>query len=171
VDSAKQTLAEINPHVEIVAVNAFLTESALFELCQQVDLVIDCTDNGLSRALINQVAMQAKKPLVSAAAIRWEGQVTVFDGREVNTPCYHCFDPLAIEGGETCDAQGIVAPVVGAIGLLQALEAVKVLLGRPSLIGEVLLFDGLTMTHRKMRLTQDPDCPVCQARRQAESVE
>lgn len=167
VESAKQTLTEVNPHVEIVAVNAFLTESALFDLCQHVDLVIDCTDNGLSRSLINRVVMRAKKPLVSGAAIRWEGQVTVFDGREVNTPCYHCFDPLAEEGGETCDAQGVVSPLVGAIGLLQALEAFKVLIDRPSLVGEVLLFDGLTMTQRKMRLTQDPDCPVCRARKGA----
>jgi adenylyltransferase/sulfurtransferase len=129
-------------------------------------VVVDCTDNGFSRTAINEAAMQAKKPLVSAAAIRWEGQLSVFDGRDPNAPCYLCFDPQANQGGETCDAQGIVAPLVGTLGVMQALETIKVLLDKASLIGEVLLFDGLTMTQRKFKLTQDADCPVCRARRE-----
>jgi adenylyltransferase/sulfurtransferase len=164
VDSAKTTLQDINPHIDINAINAFLSPEQLLALCQQADVVVDCTDNGFSRSAINIAAMQAQKPLVSAAAIRWEGQLSVFDGRDKDTPCYHCFDPHADQGGETCDAQGIVSPVVGVMGVMQALETVKVLLGNSSLIGEVLLFDGLTTTQRKFKLTQDPLCPVCLAR-------
>jgi adenylyltransferase/sulfurtransferase len=165
VNSAKETLAQMNPHIQIHAINAFLSPEQLLTLCQQADIVVDCTDNGLSRTAINAAAMQAKKPLVSAAAVRWEGQLSVFDGRSQDTPCYLCFDPKADQGGETCDAQGIVSPVVGTIGVMQALETMKVLLGNSSLIGKVMLFDGLTMTQRIFALSQDPDCPVCQNRR------
>lgn len=171
VESAKQTLTAMNPHIDITAVNAFLTTEALTQLCAQVDIVVDCTDNGLSRTIINEAAMTAKKPLVSAAAIRWEGQLSVFDGRDVHAPCYLCFDPLASQGGETCDAQGIAAPVVGSLGVMQALEVMKVLLDRPSLIGQVMIFDALDMNQRRFKLSQDPDCPVCQARRQTNSAE
>jgi adenylyltransferase/sulfurtransferase len=169
VESAKQTLLEVNPHITINAINAFLSPEQLLALCQQADVVVDCTDNGFSRTAINEAAMIAKKPLVSAAAIRWEGQLSVFDGRDLNAPCYLCFDPQANQGGETCDAQGIVAPVVGTLGVMQALETLKVLLGNASLIGEVLLFDGLTMNQRRFKLTQDPDCPVCAVRKQRNS--
>ena len=166
VESAKQTLAAVNPHITINAINAFLSPDKLLELCQQADVVVDCTDNGFSRTAINEAVMMASKPLVSAAAIRWEGQLSVFDGRDPKAPCYLCFDPHANQGGETCDAQGIVAPVVGTLGVMQALETLKVLLGNASLIGEVLLFDGLTMNQRRFKLTQDPDCPVCAARKE-----
>lgn len=169
VTSAKATLSQINPYVQIDTLDGFLGPDQLLALCRQVDVVVDCTDNGFSRTVINEAAMRAGKPLVSAAAIRWEGQLSVFDGRDPNAPCYLCFDPQAAMGGETCDAQGIVAPVVGTLGVMQALETLKVLLGKPSLIGQVLLFDGLTMTQRNFRLTQDPDCPVCQTRRQSAS--
>lgn len=169
VESAKQTLAAVNPHITINTLNAFLSPEQLLALCQQADVVVDCTDNGFSRAAINEAAMMAGKPLVSAAAIRWEGQLSVFDGRDLNAPCYLCFDPQANQGGETCDAQGIVAPVVGTLGVMQALETLKVLLGNASLIGEVLLFDGLTMNQRRFKLSQDPDCPVCAARKQLKS--
>ena len=169
VESAKQTLAAVNPHITLHAINAFLSPEKLFELCQQADVVVDCTDNGFSRTAINEAAMMAGKPLVSAAAIRWEGQLSVFDGRDLNAPCYLCFDPQANQGGETCDAQGIVAPVVGTLGVMQALETLKVLLGNASLMGEILLFDGLTMNQRRFKLTQDPDCPVCAARKQLKS--
>lgn len=169
VESAKQTLAAVNPHITIHTLNAFLSPEQLLTLCQQADVVVDCTDNGFSRTAINEAAMMAGKPLVSAAAIRWEGQLSVFDGRDLNAPCYLCFDPQANQGGETCDAQGIVAPVVGTLGVMQALETLKVLLGNASLIGEVLLFDGLTMNQRRFKLSQDPDCPVCAARKQLKS--
>lgn len=170
VDSAKQTLQSVNPHTTIHAINAFLSPEQLLQYCQQADVIVDCTDNGFSRTAINEAAMRAKKPLVSAAAIRWEGQLSVFDGRDLNAPCYLCFDPQANQGGETCDAQGIVAPVVGTLGVMQALETLKVLLGNASLIGEVLVFDGLTMQQRHFKLTQDPDCPVCQARKRQHST-
>lgn len=166
VESAKQTLAAVNPHITLHAINAFLSPDQLQTLCEQADVVVDCTDNGFSRTAINEAAMMTGKPLVSAAAIRWEGQLSVFDGRDLNAPCYLCFDPQANQGGETCDAQGIVAPVVGTLGVMQALETLKVLLGNASLMGEVLLFDGLTMNQRRFKLTQDPDCPVCAARKQ-----
>lgn len=165
VESAKQTLQAVNPHITINVINAFLGPEQLLKLCQQADVVVDCTDNGFARTAINEAAMMAEKPLVSAAAIRWEGQLSVFDGRDLNAPCYLCFDPQANQGGETCDAQGIVAPVVGTLGVMQALETLKVLLGNASLIGEVVLFDGLTMNQRRFKLTQDPDCPVCTARK------
>lgn len=165
VDSAKHTLMQINPHIEINTINTFLSPDKLLTLCKAADVIVDCTDNGFSRTAINEAAMQAQKPLVSAAAIRWEGQLSVFDGRDINAPCYLCFDPQAGQGGETCDAQGIVAPVVGTLGVMQALETIKVLLGKASLIGEVLLFDGLTMQQRRFKLQQDPDCPICRARK------
>lgn len=167
VESAKQTLTAINPHIDIEAINTFLTTEQLTSLCTQADIIVDCTDNGLSRTMINEAAMAAKKPLVSAAAIRWEGQLSVFDGRDVTAPCYLCFDPLASQGGETCDAQGIVAPVVGSLGVMQALETIKVLLNKASLIGQIMFFDALSMQQRLFKLQQDPNCPICQQRRQA----
>jgi len=166
VDSAKQTLQTVNPLIEIEAINAFLSPEQLGLLCQQADVILDCTDNGFSRTAINEAAMMARKPLVSAAAIRWEGQLSIYDGRDLNAPCYLCFDPQANQGGETCDAQGILSPVVGTMGVLQALETIKLLLGNPSLIGEVMVFDGLSLQQQRFKLSQDPDCPVCQARKQ-----
>jgi adenylyltransferase/sulfurtransferase len=166
VASAKQSLLSVNPHIQVNAIHAFLAPEQLVLLCQAADVIVDCTDNGFSRTAINEAAMMAAKPLVSAAAIRWEGQLSVFDGRDINSPCYLCFDPQANQGGETCDAQGIVAPVVGTLGVMQALETLKVLLGNASLIGEVMLFDGLTMQQRRFKLVQDPQCPICAARKE-----
>jgi adenylyltransferase/sulfurtransferase len=170
VDSAKQTLQSVNPLIEIQTINAFLSPEQLRQLCQQADVILDCTDNGFSRTAINEAAMMARKPLVSAAAIRWEGQLSVYDGRNPNAPCYLCFDPQANQGGETCDAQGVLSPVVGTMGVLQALETIKLLLGNPSLIGEVMVFDGLTLQQRRFKLSQDPSCPICQARKHQAEV-
>lgn len=160
-DSACVTLAALNPEVELVRVKRSLSEDTLPALVGEVDLVVDCSDNFATRFAVNAACTAAGKPLVSGAAIRMEGQVAVYSGQP-GGPCYQCLYPRDGALDETCTANGILAPVVGIIGSVQATEAVKILagIGEP-LYGRLLLLDAAAMEWRSLRLPADPACPIC----------
>lgn len=160
-DSARATLAALNPEVELVPLKRALTAATLEALLGDLDLVVDCCDNFATRFAVNAAAAAAGKPLVSGAAIQMEGQVAVFSGQP-GGPCYQCIYPRGEVEGETCATLGVLAPVPGIIGCVQATETIKVLtgLGRP-LYGRLLLLDAAAMEWRTVRITADPACPVC----------
>ncbi len=161
VDSAKQSLTALNPHIQIETINAVLDDHEIDALVEQHSIVMDCTDNVAVREQLNQSCFKHKKPLISAAAIRMEGMVTVFDYQE-NTPCYHCFSKLFGEQQLSCVESGILAPVVGMIGCLQAVEAIKVIANMgQTLAGRILMIDAMTMEFREMKLPKLPNCSVC----------
>lgn len=165
VDSARRTLAALNPEIRLEGVGERLSAANLPALVAGVDLVVDGSDNFATRFAVNDACCAAGVPLVSGAAIRTEGQVAVFSGRP-GGPCYQCLYPRDGGEDETCSANGVLAPLVGIIGSIQATEALKVLagLGEP-LFGHLLVLDALTMDWRRLRLGADPRCPVCAARR------
>jgi adenylyltransferase/sulfurtransferase len=160
-DSARIALTALNPEVELVTVKRSLTEETLPGLVADVDLVLDCSDNFATRFAVNAACMGARKPLVSGAAIRMEGQVAAFSG-QAGGPCYQCLYP--VDGGidETCTANGVLASLVGIVGSIQATEAIKMLtgLGEP-LTGRLLLLDAAAAEWRNLRLRADPACPIC----------
>lgn len=162
-DSARIALAALNPEVELIAVKRSLSEETLPDLVAGVDLVVDGSDNFATRFAVNAACVAAGKPLVSGAAIRMEGQVAVFSGKR-GGPCYQCLYSRDGEIDETCTANGVLAPVVGIVGSIQATEAIKVLtgLGEP-LMGRLLLLDAATMEWRSLRIPADPKCPICGA--------
>ena len=162
VESARDALLRLNPGIDIETRNTRLEGEALLEQIRRVDVVIDASDNFATRFALNDACVQAKTPLVSGAAIRFEGQVTVFDPRQDDSPCYRCLYRDEGELGQTCSENGVLAPVVGVIGSIQATEALKVLagIGHP-LVGRLLIWDALEMEWRNMRLRKDPACPVC----------
>lgn len=160
-DSARRTLAALNPEVALGTVKRSLTEETLPDLAADVDLVVDASDNFATRFAVNAACFKAGRPLVSGAAIRMEGQVSVFSGQP-GGPCYQCLYPRDVGMDETCGTTGVLAPVVGIIGSIQATEALKVItgLGEP-LFGRLLLLDAAAMEWRSLRLTADPACPIC----------
>ncbi|WES87716.1 molybdopterin-synthase adenylyltransferase MoeB [Dickeya fangzhongdai] len=161
VESARLTLQGINPHVHITPVQDNLDDDALLALVMQHDTVVDCTDNVSIRDRLNRLCFMQKTPLVSGAAIRMEGQISVFT-YQPEEPCYRCLSRLFGDGALTCVEAGVMAPLVGVIGSLQALETIKLLAryGQP-LAGKLLLFDAMTMQFREMRLPKNPDCDIC----------
>ncbi len=162
-ESAQAALAEINHEVNVVALNERVDEARLLELAARADVVMDCSDNFATRYALNRVCVQLKKPLVSGAATRFDGQVTVFDQRHAHSPCYHCLYPEQAATEETrCAVMGVFAPLVGVIGSLQAAEALKLLMGAgTSLCGRLLIMDGLHMELRTVKLGKDKTCSVC----------
>lgn len=165
-ESAHATLAALNPEVRVHAVTQKCAEADFARLAASADVVIDCSDNFTTRYALNRVCAQLKKPLVSGAAIGFEGQVTVFDFRRDDSPCYHCLFPDAgSDDALRCAENGVFAPLVGMIGTTQAAEAMKLLIGLgESLVGRLLLLDVLTLQWRSIRLTRDAGCPVCAQR-------
>ena len=163
--SAQQTLAAINPEVIVQTIDRKVDATALMQLAADADVVIDCSDNFETRYTLNQVCVALRKPLVSGAAIGFEGQVTVFDRRNDDSPCYHCLVPdMGAEEAMRCAENGVFAPLVGMVGTTQAAEAMKLLLGLgESLQGRLLLLDVLAMEWRSIRLHRDPGCKVCGA--------
>lgn len=162
VESARARLAALNPEVSVRTLDRALDARSLPEAIAGADLVVDATDNFRSRFAVNAACVRAGRPLVSGAAIRFEGQVTtVLPGSDA--PCYRClYDEATPDAAETCSETGVAAPLLGIIGSVQALEALKVLTGagRP-LAGRLLCLDGLTMQWRCLRYRRDPHCPVC----------
>jgi molybdopterin/thiamine biosynthesis adenylyltransferase len=163
VDSARAALAEINPEVRVNNLKERVQSARLQELVAQADVILDCSDNFATRYELNRACVQFKKPLVSGAAIRFTGQVTVFDLRQESSPCYHCLYPENTESEDTrCAEMGVFAPLVGIIGSLQAAEALKLLLGiGTTLCGRLLLMDALHSGLRTIKLARDANCPVC----------
>ena len=163
VDAAVARLAAINPDVELQRVASRVGGEELDALVAASDVVVDCTDNFETRHAVNRACVAHRKPLVSGAAIRFDGQIAVFDPRDAASPCYHCLfgEGDAIE--ETrCATMGVFAPLVGIVGATQAAEALKLLAGAGrSLAGRLLLLDTLSMEWRDMRVPRDPACPVC----------
>jgi adenylyltransferase/sulfurtransferase len=166
VESARQTLAEINPHVHVEAIAEKLAGDRLEELVAQSDIVLDATDNFATRHAINRACVARAKPLVSGAAVRFDGQVSVFDLRHPDSPCYACLFPEEGEFEEVrCAVMGVFAPLVGIIGSVQAAEALKVITGAGrDLRGRLLILDALDMEWRAVKIRRDPACPVCATR-------
>ncbi len=161
--SAQRALNAINPEVVVHTVQEKSTEQAFEQLISVADVVLDCSDNFATRYALNRLCFKLKTPLVSGAAIGFEGQVTVFDFRHQASPCYHCLFPD--DGSEAemrCSENGVFSPLVGMIGTTQAAEAMKLLMGiGQSLEGRLLLLDALNMEWRTIRLGKDQECAVC----------
>ena len=165
-ESLKSSVLSLNADCQVETVNERLDETTFTQYVQQADVVLDCTDNFDARFAINAACVDNKKPLVTGAAIRFEGQVMVYHPGVDGSPCYQCLYPDAGEIEETCSANGVIAPLVGIIGSVQALEAIKCLtgVGEP-LSNRLLILDGLEMRWREMKTRIDPVCPVCQRNR------
>jgi molybdopterin-synthase adenylyltransferase len=163
VDSARATLAEINPEVNVNSLKERVGSARLQELVARADVILDCSDNFATRYALNRICVQLKKPLVSGAAIRFAGQVTVYDLRHDSSPCYHCLFPEDSAGEDTrCAEMGVFAPLVGIVGSLQAAEALKLLMEvGTTLNGRLLLIDALHTQLRTIKLSRDANCPVC----------
>src|SRR5690349_17410294 len=166
VAAASARLAAINPLIRIEKIERRIGPDELGALAARVDIVVDCCDNFATRHAVNRACVVAKTPLVSGAAIRFDGQIAVFDPRDPRSPCYHCLfgEGEALE--ETrCAIMGVFAPLVGIVGATQAAEALKLLAGvGESLAGRLLLLDTLAMEWREVRVPRDPECPVCGSR-------
>jgi molybdopterin-synthase adenylyltransferase len=162
VTSAQRMLAALNPEVQVTAIAGQLDPEALVEQVQATDAVVDCSDNFATRFALNRVCVANKTPLISGAAIRLEGQVAVFRPERADSPCYRCLYKDMDELGESCSQTGVLAPLVGIIGSIQATETIKVLLDiGETLTGRLLVLDALNMEWRSIKLRKDPDCPVC----------
>ena len=160
--SAAETLQAINPDVQVTTIPERLSGKQLASEVQQADVVLDCSDNFDTRFAVNAACVTHRTPLVSGAAVRMEGQVAVFLPGTPDSPCYACLYKQGEDDDQTCAENGVLSPVVGIIGSLQALEAIKVLLSLGSnLCGRLLVFDGLQNDWRSLKLQRDPDCPVC----------
>ncbi len=163
VDSIVQAVAAINPEVRVTPVAARADAALLDTLVAQADVVLDCCDNFATRHLINAACVKHRKPLVSGAAIRFDGQITVYDPRSATSPCYACVFPPDDAFEETrCATMGVFAPLVGIVGAVQAAEALKLLsVAGSSLAGRLLMLDGRHMEWTEMRLPRALACPVC----------
>jgi adenylyltransferase/sulfurtransferase len=161
VASARESLLALNPECRVETIDQMLEDEALAAEVAKADLVIDCCDNFATRFAINAACVAAETPLVSGAAIRMEGQVSVFNGQP-GGPCYRCLYSDEGTEDETCSENGVLAPLVGIIGSVQATEAIKVLTGAgETLSGRLLILDALRMEWRNLKLKADPNCPVC----------
>ena len=162
VESAKHTLLRMNPDIQIEAINHRLEGEELAQEIAASDVVLDCTDNFATRFAVNRACVTSKTPLVSGAVIRFEGQITVFTPGVDDSPCYNCLYPDQGELEETCVRNGVIAPLPGIIGSMQALEAIKLIIGiGQSLSGRLLLLDALSMEWNRMKLKKNPQCPTC----------
>ena len=163
VQSATKAIAKINPEINVVPIQEYVDEKRLQKLVKEVDIVVDASDNFATRHTINQVCVTYKKPLVSGAAIRFNGQISVFNLTNNASPCYHClFSKDGSNEDMHCATMGVFSPLVGAIGCMQAMETIKILLNiGATLNGRLMLLDGLTMEWRSIKLNKDPECTIC----------
>lgn len=162
-DSGKQTLEDINPSINIVALKERVSGERLNELVRNASVVLDCSDNFATRHAINRACVANRVPLVSGAAIKFDGQISVFDPRGGNAPCYACLFPEDQEFEEVnCGTMGVFAPLVGIIGSMQAAEALKLVAGiGESLAGRLLLLDARTMEWSSIKIARNAKCSVC----------
>ena len=163
VESGKQALAAVNPAVNVIPVQKRLAGAELEALVATADIVLDCTDNFATRHAINRACVAHRKPLISGAAVRFDGQISVYDLRRDDAPCYHCLFPEAEDVEEVrCAVMGVFAPLTGIVGTMQAAEALKLAAGiGESLTGRLLLIDALSMEWRNVRFRRDADCVDC----------
>jgi len=168
--SAHKTMALINPEVTVIEVPKRVSSDDVMDLVKTADVVLDASDNFATRHAVNRACVWHRKPLVSGAGVRFDGQVAVFDLRDSASPCYHCLFPENGEPEETrCAVMGVFAPLTGIIGTIQAAEALKLLTGAgETLNGRLLVLDALLMEWRAIKLSKDPKCSVCRERTQAE---
>lgn len=162
-DSASRRIAAINPDVQLRALCRRADAALLEELVAQADVVLDCSDNFATRHAVNAACVRQRRPLVSGAAIGFDGQISVYDTRGEDSPCYACLFPQGTQFEEVaCATMGVFAPLVGIIGTLQAAEALKLLAGTGrSLAGRLLMLDGRDMAWTEVRLPRNTTCPVC----------
>jgi molybdopterin/thiamine biosynthesis adenylyltransferase len=167
--SAASTLAAINPDIRVEALEERAGPDRLMALVRAADVILDCSDNFATRHALNRACVAHRKPLVSGAGIRFDGQVAVFDLRRADAPCYHCLfaeDTQAQE--ERCATMGVFAPLVGIVGAMQAMEAIKLITAvGETLAGRLMLLDALASRWHEVRLARDPHCRVCGAHRAA----
>ncbi len=162
IESAIKKLTALNPHTELRGIDHALKEEELYEQAQLADVIVDASDNFQTRFALNEVSVNTKTPLVSGAAIRFEGQVTVFNPTQTDSPCYRCLYNEDVTAGETCTANGVIAPLLGIIGSIQANETLKLIMNiGESLQGRLLLIDALHMEINEAILKKDSKCPVC----------
>ncbi|MGH8120107.1 MAG: HesA/MoeB/ThiF family protein [Gammaproteobacteria bacterium] len=162
VDSARDALAALNPGVTLTAISHRLEETELEKEASLADVVIDASDNFDTRFAVNRACVKTKTPLVSAAAIRFEAQVSVFNPASPDSPCYQCLYGKGAEIDQTCTANGVIAPLLGIIGSMQACEAMKLIMGiGHTLQGRLMLLDALAMEWHTAKLARDPNCQVC----------
>jgi adenylyltransferase/sulfurtransferase len=162
-ESGRQALLEMNPEVEVVPIAERLEGDALRDAVRRATVVLDCCDNFATRHAVNRACVEAGVPLVSGAAIRFDGQLAVFDARRADSPCYHCLFPEGQDVEEVrCATMGVFAPLTGIIGTMQAAEALKIAggFGTP-MTGRLLLLDTRTMSLDEIRIPRDPGCAVC----------
>lgn len=160
-DSARETLKALNPECQVHVIPQALEGEALTSQVAAADVLLDCSDNFATRFAVNAACVATGTPLVSGAAIRWEGQLACYSGR-IGDPCYRCLYGETGEPEDTCTSNGVLAPVVGIIGSMQAVEAIKLLTGVGTpLTGRLLILDALHMHWRELKLKADPQCPVC----------
>jgi len=161
VDSAKASIEALNPDCEVETINFQLDNDELKSMIKRVDIVLDCTDNFPTRFEVNRNCVETETPLVSGAAIRLEGQIMNYQPN-VEGPCYQCLYTQVYENAETCEMEGILGPVVGVIGTMQALQTLLILTGQGEpLIGKLLLLDAANMEWQGVKLPRNPACPVC----------
>lgn len=166
VESAAATLRGLNPDVQLTLLNRRLSSRELEQEVKNKKVVVDATDNFATRFAINDACLRAGVPLVSGAAIRMEGQITVFDSRRDDSPCYQCLYRAGDDEDASCARNGVLSPVVGIVGSVQAMETIKLIAGiGESLVGRLLLLDALGMQWRELRLRRDPACPACSGQR------
>lgn len=161
VASAADKLGAINPEVNVHTLDACMEGEALDKAVREATIVLDGTDNFATRFAVNAACVRHARPLVSAAVIRFEGQITVFEPGEPDSPCYRCLYREGEELGERCSQTGVLASLPGVMGTLQATEALKTIIGLPNLRGRLMVLDAMTMEWRTMKLRKDPACPVC----------
>jgi len=163
--SAARRMLALNPEIEVVALAERLDGARLVALVAEHDVVLDCCDNFTTRHAVNAACVAAQVPLVSGAAVRFAGQLAVFDSREAASPCYHCLFPDEGEASDgPCATFGVLAPLVGVIGSMQVVEAVKLLAGIKPALGRLTLYDALSGEIRQLRVPRDAACPVCSHR-------
>jgi len=160
--STLNTLKKLNPEVMVRAQKARLEGETLIQEVARADVVLDCSDNFATRFAINRACVATQTPLVSGAAIRFEGQVSVFTPGRADSPCYNCLYQSDGEELQNCALNGVIAPITGIIGSVQALEAMKLIIAiGETMVGRLLLLDGLTMEWQTLRLKKNPACPTC----------
>lgn len=164
-ESVADSIKAINSDTKLSVLSVRLTGNALKEAVAAVDVVVDASDNFTTRFALNEACASARRPLISGAAIRGEAQLSVFDFRRDDSPCYRCLYHEADDAALNCSESGVLAPIVGMMGSMQALEALKCIAGfGEPLVGGVLIIDGMTMDVRQLNLRRDPECPVCRLR-------
>lgn len=163
--SLRDSIHAVNPGIRVEALQQRLQNGQLKNAVAGADVVLDCSDNFATRHAVNRACASLGKPLVSGAALGFSGQLSVFDVRQTDSPCYHCLFPETVEEGPRCSEAGVLSPLVGVVGAMQAVEAIKLLSGsgRPA-VGRLSLYDALGGEWREVRVPRDPACPVCAQR-------